>query len=146
MSAALVDHFRGSALALVLLVLAVGAAARADELADFHAAIGQVSAECRSAMDVLETSGPEETAAAVSRVRQSWQVVVQRFGAHPPAGFEQQEHTTAMLDVDVRLVGALIIINAGRRDAARQALVGIDEILSRLGTSSAAPQRGGLFD
>jgi hypothetical protein len=139
MSAAFVDGFRGSALALWLLIVAAGGAVRADELADFHAAVELVSAECRSAMDVLETSGPEATAAAVGRVRRSWQVVVQRFGAHPPVIFDRQDYTTTMLDVDVRLVGALIIINAGRRDGARQALAGIDEILSRLETRSAAP-------
>jgi hypothetical protein len=139
MSGAVVDRFRGGALALMLLVLAAGAG-RADELADFHAAIEQVSAECRSVIGVLDTSGPEATAAAVGRLRASWQVVVQQFGTHAPPAFTDREgYTTTLLDMDVRLVGALIIINAGRREAARQALTGIEEILSRLETLSAAP-------
>ncbi len=140
MLATLIDRFRACALALLLLMPAVGAAARADELGDFHAAIGRVSAECRSAMGVLETRGPQETAAAVGRLRESWHVVVQRFGAHAPAAaFDQQDYTTTMLDMDVRLVGALIMINAERQDAARKALAGIGEILSRLEKLSAAP-------
>ena len=140
MPAALVDAFRTCSLALLLLLVAAAPAVRADELADFHAAVAQVSAECRDALGVLETSGPEQTAAAVGRVRESWQLVVQQFGAHRPAGFvDQEDYTTTMLDIDMRLVGALIIINAGRQDAARKALSGIEEILSRLEIASAPP-------
>lgn len=138
MPAALVDAFQRCSFALLLLLVAAAPAARADQLADLHAAVAQVSAECRTALGLLETSGPEETAAAVGRMRESWQRVVQQFGAGRPPGFtDQEDYTTTMLDTDMRLVGALIIIKAGRQDAARQALAGIGEILSRLETASA---------
>jgi hypothetical protein len=112
--------------------------ARADELADFQAAIAQASAQYRVAMTTLETRGREETAAAVQRFRESWQVVSDRRGSNRPAAFTDAEQYAAMFVlVDARIVGALIVIDIGSRDAARDALAPIAETLSQLGAGSA---------
>jgi hypothetical protein len=136
-----VNGLQTAALVLVLVLggrLALPNGALADDLADFHAAIEQVSTNCRKAIDVLEKSGPEETAEAVEQIREAWRNVVERFAARSPEMFAADEnYATTMVDVDVRMVGALIIISAGRRQAAREALVSIADIVSQLADRSA---------
>jgi hypothetical protein len=112
--------------------------AGADELADFHAAVESAGARYDAALIALETAGPEETAAEVVNLRAVWQVLAERFGGHRPAAFADDENYSVMFTVmDAQIVGALIVINAGRQDAARKALVPIGEKLADLSTRSA---------
>src|SRR5882757_3762538 len=112
-----------------LFVFALSLSVRSDELADFHAAVEQAAAEHRLAMDTLETSGQRETAAAVQRLRQTWQAINERFtGEHRPAPFaDDEQYPTMFMQVDVRLVGVLLTIDMGNRDAARSGLAPIRE-------------------
>ena len=115
--------------------------ASADELKEFHAAVAQASALHRVAMTTLETSGREETSAAVQRFREAWQIVIDRRGTSRPAAFADAEQYAGMfMQVDVRIVGALIVIDIGSRDAARDALAPIAETLSQLSAAPASPQ------
>jgi hypothetical protein len=115
--------------------------ASGDELADFQAAVAQASAQYRAAMTTLETRGREETSAAVQRFRQAWQIVIDRRGSTRPAAFADAEQYAGMLmQVDARIVGALIVIDIGSRDAARDALAPIAETLSQLSSNPAAPR------
>ena len=71
--------------------------------------------------------------AAVQRFRESWQVVIDRFGANRPAAFADHEQYPAIfMLVDARIVGALIVIDIGSRDAARDALAPVAETLAQL--------------
>jgi hypothetical protein len=124
---------------LLALMLAWQApAACADELADFHAAVAIASAEYRAMLQTLDTRGREETAAAVGRFRQTWQAVADRFAERPPTGLADADALPAtFMQIDSRLVGAMIVIDIGSRDAARAALEPIAEILAKLSARSA---------
>jgi hypothetical protein len=127
---------------LPVLFLQWPALATADELADFHAAVAQASAQYRLAMTTLDTRGREETSAAVQRFRESWQVVIDRHAANRPAdSADGDEHAGMFMQVDARIVGALIVIDIGSREAARDALAPIADTLARLRTRSEPPLR-----
>jgi hypothetical protein len=136
--AACFRNLRLGLLALALLGPAFPASARADELADFHAAVIEAAAQYRVALTTLETSGRDETAAEVRRFRQAWQAVIERFGrirtidrAHDP------ELAATFMQVDVRIIGTLLVIEMGNRDAARDSLAPIAEVLVSLQTHTA---------
>jgi hypothetical protein len=136
MTAALGPCFRGGLLALVLGWQSFPAAA--DDLADFHAAVDLAAYEYQAALQTLDTRSREETAAAVSRFRQSWQVITDRFAGHRPEAFADDETLAGtFMQVDARIVGALIVIDIGNREAARSALAPIAETLAGLSARSA---------
>jgi hypothetical protein len=124
--------------ALCVAAFALSVSARADELADFHAAVEQAAAQYRIAVTTLETRGQVETAAALHRFREAWQVIIDRFGRNPPAPFADDEQYGAMFVlIDTRLIGVLLVVDMGNREAARDALAPIQETLSRLSARSA---------
>ena len=129
----------GHRLALAtVLVLALSLSVRGDELADFHAAVEQATAEYRVAMATLETRSQEETAAAVQRFRQSWQAINERFTKNRPAPFADDEtYPTMFMLVDTQLVGVLLVIDMGNRDAARNGLAPVGTTLAQLSARSA---------
>jgi hypothetical protein len=126
---------------ILLLALAWPVAGRADALADLHAAVEDAAAQYRVAMSTLESSGREQTALEVQRFRSAWQAVMDRFGSNRPADFAtDEEFPSVFMQIDARIVGALIVIDIGSRDAAREGLAPIGEILSRLQARSAPPR------
>jgi hypothetical protein len=137
-----VRAFRVLIAVLFLAVVIPASPVRADELADFRAAVDEASAEYRLTLRILETRGQDETAAAVHRLRAAWQAIGERFGAHRPAPFADDENFGAMfMQVDVSLVGVLLVIDLGNRDGARAALAPIGEALATLSARSAPPVR-----
>lgn len=130
-----------AAMLVALLVQWLVSPAGAGELADFRAAMDEVSAQHRLALATLETSGQQETAAQVHRFRQSWQQIVDRFGKERPAAFAGDDtYMATLLDIDVRTIGVLLVIDLGNRDAARNALAAIGDTLSDLKARSAPAQ------
>ena len=130
--------------AMVLLIASclLALPARADDLADFHAAVEQASADYRTAMATLEAQGQQETSAAVNRLRQTWQSINDRFGRHRPAAFaEDEQYSSMFMLVDMRLIGVLLTIDMGNRDAAREGLAPIEETLSQLSARSTPSER-----
>ena len=126
----------------MLFALALAEPGHADELAEFHGLVEQASAQYRIAMTTLETRGQDETAAAVVRFREAWQAIFERFGKDRPAAFADDDQYGAMLTlVDARLVGVLLVINMGNREAARDGLAPIQETLSQLSARSAPTAR-----
>src|SRR5262245_28816969 len=118
-----VNGLRGLAAALLLALVVVNGPAWADELAEFHAAVERAAGEYRLALRTLETRGQDETAAAVHRLRTAWQAIGERFGANRPAAFADDENFAGMfMQIDVGLVGVLLVIDLGSRDGARTAL------------------------
>jgi hypothetical protein len=123
-------------------VLALSLSVRSDEVADFHAAVEEATAEYRVVLATLETSGQRETSAAVQRLRQSWQSLNERFVKPRPAPFAgDPDYPTMFMQVDVQLVGVLLTIDLGNRDAARNGLAPIGETLARLSARSAPEAR-----
>ena len=131
-----------TAAVLAVLLLQWPALAATDEVADFHAAVVQAASQYRLAMTTLDTRGREETSVAVHRFREAWQVVIDRHAANRPAGPADSDEDAGMfMQVDARIVGALIVIDIGSREAARDALAPIADTLSRLRTRSEPPSR-----
>jgi hypothetical protein len=125
-----------------LLVLALSVPGRADDLADFHAAVTQASEQYRVAMETLETQSQAETAAAVQRFRASWHAISDRFGKSRPEPFVgDEQYGTMFMLIDTRVIGVLLAIDLGSRDAARSGLAPIRETLSDLSTRSAPAAR-----
>ena len=125
-----------------LLVFALSFSVRSDELAEFHAAVEQAAAAHRVAMETLETSGQQETAAAVQQLRQIWQAINARFVNPAPAPFANDEkYPTMFMLIDTQLIGVLLVIDMGNRDAARNGLAPVGTTLSQLIARSAPPQR-----
>ena len=121
--------------------LLLSAPAKADELADFHAAVERALDQYHFAIATLESSSQERTAAEVSRLRETWQAIAERFGTQRPAPFADDDDYGGMfMQVDVRLVGVLLVIDLGNRDAARSALAPVEETLTRLAARSAPPR------
>jgi hypothetical protein len=110
---------------------------RSDELGDFHAAVEEAATEYRAARATLETSGQAETTAAVNRFRQAWQSINDRFGTHRPAAFaDDEEFVATFMLIDMRIIGVLLTIDMGNRDAAREGLAPIEQTLAQLSARS----------
>jgi hypothetical protein len=124
-----------AALILQMLVLPAGAGERAE----FDAAVAQATAQYRIALKTLETRGREETAAEVARFRAAFQDVIERFDANRDA-FGDRDYTGLFMQVDARIVGAMIVIDIGSREAAREALAPIADTLSELNGRAASPE------
>jgi hypothetical protein len=122
-----------AALLLQWLVLPAGAGERAD----FDAAVNQATAQYRIALKTLDTRGREETAAEVARFREAFHAVVERFDANRPAFAGDRDYAGLFMQVDASIVGAMIVIDIGSREAARAALAPIEETLSELSTRAA---------
>lgn len=119
---------------IMLLALAVCAQpAAADGLGEFAAALERAAAQYHFALRALETSGREETAAEVRLFRREWQGLIDRLENNRPAEFEGDDfYAITLTEIDARVVGALIVIDIGSREAAREALAPIGETLARL--------------
>jgi hypothetical protein len=142
MLASLIRQFRLSfaalLAALVLQWLALPMPARADDLAALHTAVENAAARYQAAMAALEKGGREQTAAEVRSFREAWQTVILQFGARPtPPGAEGEDQAGLFMQMDTRIVGALIVIDIGSREAARTALAPIAETLADLSKKTA---------
>ena len=142
MLTSIVRLFRlGAALLLAALLLQwLLLPASADERADIQAAFKLAAAQYQVALRTLETRGREETAAEVSRLREAFQAVIQQFDASQAALRKDQEYAGLLMQVDVSIVGVLLVIDFGSREAARNVLMPIGQALSELGARAALPE------
>ena len=108
-------------------------AAGADEHADLQAAFRLATAQYQIALKTLETGGREETAAEVSRLREAFQAVIRQFNANRAALGGDQDDAGALMQLDVSIIGVLLVIDFGSREAAREALVPVGRSLAELG-------------
>ncbi len=132
---------RGGLSGLLLLALAWPLPGRAADGTEFRAALAAATMQYRVAMNTLERSGQAETAAEVRHFREAWQAVIDRAGANRPAAYATTEEYYGMLmQVDTSIVGALLVIDLGSRDAARNSLAPIEEILLRMQDDPAPPE------
>jgi hypothetical protein len=108
--------------ACLVLVLS-GSIARADDLADFNAAVESVSAHNRVAIGYLRTGNADLASLEIDRLRDSWSRFSERFSGKRPAAFDGNGlYGKLFTAVNARLVGADIMLKTGRLDAARDAL------------------------
>jgi hypothetical protein len=120
-------------LLLAVILTAAPVAAGADDLADFTEAVERAELQYRIALRTLETAGRDETAAEVRLFYEAWHDVIARLDNHRPAQFEGDEsYAVTMTQVDAALVGVLIVIDIGSRDAARAALTPLGETIAKL--------------
>jgi hypothetical protein len=125
---------------VLLLALAWPIPAGGADKTEFRAALAAATMQYRVAMSTLERSGQEDTAAEVRHFRHAWQAVIERAGANRPAAYATTEEYYGMLmQVDTSIVGALLVIDLGSRDAARNSLAPIEEILLRMQDDPAPP-------
>ena len=119
-------------LRLLAILLAIGHGhAAADDRSEFRAAMEQASVQYHIALRTLEVDGREQTATEVRRFREAWQDIVERFGKNPPFATDDA-YAATLMEIDVRLLGALLVIDLGSRDAAREALKPVGETLEQL--------------
>src|SRR5262249_31077467 len=107
--------------------------AGADERADLQAALSLATAPHQVALKTLETRGRDETAAEVARLREAFQAVIAKFDANRAALGGDQDYAGALLQLDTSIVGVMLVVDFGSREAAREALVPIGRSLSELG-------------
>ena len=107
-----------------LSLLIFSAAALADELSDFNAAVERAASHQRVAIAYLRTGNIDLAALEIDRLRQAWAAVT---SLKRPAALNRdpQLYTTTMVDVATRLVGVSIMMDSGRAENARQGLQAI---------------------
>ena len=126
-------RMRAMLLAILLAAAAGSAAAQPVAPETFAGAWQETSAEYQATLRTLETQGRDETAAAVHRLRQSCQQLADRFVCDPPPHLAGDPDWPAdFMQIDVRLVGALLVIEMGSQDGARRSLAPLAETLARL--------------
>jgi hypothetical protein len=127
---------RWVSIAMVAVVLA-GGAARADNLDLFNAAMEDVAAHNRVAIGYLQNENLDLAVVELERMRDSWGAFAERFGGNRPEKFRDNAlFVTMLVDVPTRIVAALIMINFGRPDIARNSLQAIREEMSAVRRAS----------
>jgi hypothetical protein len=118
--------------ALLGLVLAV-APVRADDLAEFNAAVERAAAHNRIALGYLRTDVVDLAVLELERMQSAWGELLKRFGKTPPAALRDNPlYTEIMIDVPTRVVGTMLVLDLGRTDVARASLQAIRERLSEM--------------
>jgi hypothetical protein len=129
--------FRTLRLGTVVLVAALLAqwpiaVAGADERSELAAAFKLASAQYQVALKTLETRSRDETAAEVYRLREAFQAVIQQFDANRTALGLDPDYDGMLMQLDVSMVGVMLVIDFSSREAARDALTPIGQSLADL--------------
>jgi len=120
-------------LSLTVVLACAAPAAHAEQPAEaFADAIGQAIRQFDLAARTLETRGRDETEAEVAAFRSAWGEVIARFGVEGQGAIPTYDYRPVLLDIDVRLLGVMLVVSMGNRDAARAALQPIRDILTGL--------------
>jgi hypothetical protein len=118
---------------LLALILAAPLPVAADDLKDFADAVESAELQYRIALRTLESAGREQTAAEVRLFRDALQEAIARLDKRGPVKSDGDEsYAASMLQIDMAIIGALIVIDIGSREAARAALTPIGERLAKL--------------
>ena len=95
----------------------------AGDLAEFNAAVEEVSAHNRVAIGYLRTENVDFAALEIDRMRNAWVTFTERFAGNRPDVFEGNPHYNNLFTVvNARLVGVDLMLKTGRFDAARNGL------------------------
>src|SRR5690348_949738 len=108
---------------LALALLGSAFAVKADDLADFNAAIEAASAHNRVAIGYLRTGNDDLASLEIDRLRDAWIRLTERFSGHRPDVFAGNPlYSKLFIGVSVRLVGADLLLKSGRLDGTRSSL------------------------
>lgn len=119
--------------AILGLMLWTGGAALAGDLADFNSLMEGVASHYRVAIGYLRTGNSDLAALEIDRTREAWGKAQQRFGGRRPDMFEGNRlYHNFFTGVSARLVGAELLLNAGRPDAAMDSLNKLRDDISNL--------------
>ena len=120
-------------LLLALILASAPLVAVADDLAAFADAVERAELQYRIALRTLESSGREQTAAEVRMFRDALQEAIAQLDKRPlPKPDGDETYAATMMQIDLAIIGALIVIDIGSREAARAALAPIGERLAKL--------------
>jgi hypothetical protein len=120
-----------------LAFLLVAGPAKADELADFNAAVEVAESHNRVAIEYLRTGNTDLASLEIDRLRAAWAKLNERFAGKRPAVFGGNTYyVVAMTDISTRLITADMMINSGHPDVTRQALLAIRNDLYKLRKSA----------
>ena len=108
---------------LTVALLAGGGIAVADDLADFNTAAEAVASHYRVAIGYLRTGNTDLARLEIDRTREAWGTLQQHFaGRRPDVFVGNRLYGRIYTGVSARLVGAELLLNAGRPDAAADSL------------------------
>ncbi|HYC15660.1 MAG TPA: hypothetical protein VEC94_00480 [Pseudolabrys sp.] len=108
---------------LVVALLVINPVARADDLADFNAALEAASAHNRVAIGYLRTGNNDLASLEIDRLRDAWIRFTERFSGNRPDIFAGNAlYGKLFTVVSARLVGADLMLKMGRLDAAGDSL------------------------
>jgi hypothetical protein len=108
--------------AILFLVIAV-TPAKAGDLADFNALMEGVTSHIRVALGYLRTGNTDLASLEIDRTREAWGKLQLHFGSRRPEMFETSPlYKKIVTGVSARLIGADLLLNAGRPDAAMDSL------------------------
>jgi hypothetical protein len=111
--------------------LTAGGGVRADDLALFNAAMEDVASHNRVAIGYLRSENLELAVVELDRMKDSWGAFAERFSGNRPEPFRDNKlYVTMLVDVPTRIVTAMIMINFGRPDVAKNSLEAIREEIS----------------
>ena len=109
--------------AACLAVALLSGAAKADDLADFNAAVEAAAAHNRVAIGYLRTGNVDLASLEIDRLRAAWSKLTQRFSGRRPAAFNGNVlYAKTLVGISARLVGADLLLKSGHLDGARQSL------------------------
>src|SRR6185312_6992864 len=95
----------------------------AGGLAEFNAAVEEVSAHNRIAIGYLRTENVDLASLEIDRMRNAWVTFTERFAGNRPDAFERNPHYGNLFTaVNARLVGVDLMLKTGRLEAARSGL------------------------
>ena len=122
--------------ACLALLLCVGAA-RADDLADFNAAVEAAAAHNRVAIGYLRTGNVDLASLELDRLRAAWSQLSQHFAGKRPTAFDGNVlYAKTLVGINARLVGADLLLKSGHLDGARQSLEAVRSDLYALRQSA----------
>jgi len=111
---------------LALALVAAAASAKADDLADFNAAVEQTEAHNRVAIGYLRTGNLDLALLEIERLRDAWGAFEQRFASKRPDTFDGVAlYGTMFTGINTRLVAVDLMVKMGKPDAVRQSLEAI---------------------
>src|SRR5262249_54049777 len=112
-------------------------AARADDLSLFNAAMEDVASHNLVALGYLRNENLELAVVEIERMKESWGAFAEKFSGDRPAPFRDNKlYVTMLVDVPPRIVTAMIMINFGRPDIAKNSLVSIRDEMSAVRRAS----------
>ncbi len=105
--------------AILGFALLAGVPAQASDLTDFNTLMEAVASHTRVAIGYLRTENTDLASLEIDRTREAWGKLLLHFGSRRPDMFELNPlYKKIMTGVSARLVGAELLLNAGRSDAA----------------------------